>query len=342
MNKKLIVGAKKTTLVIYQNGNVHAKGGYRKPIPKAYYGAKESPFKYSDESDLKEPVIAGLYHTKNYKQRKKNRKETFKDLIENNFQYQKSLFITLTFDPSIGTEIVSEPIILPPELEPYHIEIDLLKIQNELFSPDYKETKTISPKFQDLSACHAEFKKFIQRMNYRYDNFKYVAVFSKQANTGVWHYHMICNLKFIRFDELKEIWGLGSTYIRSMKSKGAMYKTINYCIKNMVAYSDNLKGEKGYLASRSLNRSIVLRSWEGAEQRDFKAYKNSLDEEISNGLKYTHKRITEHKYMGKCESEDGIFVEYEERSCICKYYTYPINSEDQFKFVVATRKEKDI
>lgn len=338
VNKKLIVSATKTILVIYENGNVNANGGRKECEQTAYYGANKSPFQYSDDLDLKKPIIAGRYYTKNYKQRKKNRKATFIDLIENNFKIKKCLFITLTFDPSIGTEIVPEPIVLPPELEPYYFEMDMLKIQDELFSPGSKKTRIVSPKYRELLACHKEFKKFIQRMNYRYDNFKYVAVFSRQLKTSVWHYHIICNLNYIKFDELNAIWGLGSTYIRTVKNKGAMAKTVNYCVKNMYAYSDELKGEKGYLASRGLRRSIVLRSWEGAEQNEFEAYKKKLDAEIKEGLRYTNRRITEHKYEGICKLEDGIFLETEERSCICKYYTYAVNSEDQFEFIVATKK----
>ncbi len=80
-------------------------------------------------------------------------------------------------------------------------------------------------------------------------------------------------------------------------------------IRNMLAYADGLKGEKGYLNSRGLNRNIVLRSWIGAEQNDFQACKDSLDKQIKIGLKCSYKHVTEHRYIGKRESEDGIFVE---------------------------------
>lgn len=338
VNQKLVINSNYTTLVIYQNGNVQAKGGYKKRMTKAHYGANGHPFKYTPPWDEKEPYEAGKYQTKNYKQRKKSRRDTLKELAENNFKPKKCLFITLTFDPSTGTEV--EPVLLPPELAQYDLETSLMEATEDLFSGGKAKKKEIIPKFQDLPACHAEFKKFIQRMNYRYDNFKYVAVYSRQGMTGVWHYHMICNLRYIPIGELNDIWGLGVSYIKSVRRTGAMYKTINYCIRNMLAYADELKGEKGYLNSRGLNRNIVLRSWIGAEQNDFQACKDSLDKQRKNGLECSYKRVTEHRYIGKRVSEDGIFVEEEERLCKCKYYTYPVNSAAQFDFVVATRKEK--
>jgi hypothetical protein len=153
---------------------------------------------------------------------------------------------------------------------------------------------------------------------------------------------MLCNLKYIEFDELKEIWGLGSVYIRSVKRSSAMYKTINYCIKNMYACSNDLKGEKGYLASRNLQRNMELRDWKVSELDAFYEYNKDLQMEIKKGLHWAKAYSTEHKYLGQCTTKGGMFAEDQERICKCKYYTYSINSEEKFKYVVAKRKEKTI
>lgn len=113
----------------------------------------------------------------------------------------------------------------------------------------------------DLSNCNKLFKKFIQKMRYRYDGFKYVAVMAHQ-NCGHWHYHVLCNVPYVTIDEFEKIWTYGEFELKKPKGTEELYKFQNYMIKNMNEQSwESLRGEKGYLASNNLKRNIIARSW---------------------------------------------------------------------------------
>lgn len=350
VDKKLIIGATETTEVIYLGSNLKAKGGKRE---KQGYrlGDKTSEFTYDKNGHQvhEKEIIVGKYHVKNYKQRNKNRRNIVKELIENNFQIRKCMMITLTFanvvkDHPESTGLRSEENELFQEIY-QNLEIaedNFLKIMNDIFTPENViENKeklnevTYDNKYDDLKTCNKEFKKFIQKMNYRYENYKYVAVMDKQEN-GNWHYHIICNLNYIEFNELKGIWNLGGVFIGRIKSKNQLYKVTNYLKKNMVNARLYLKSEKGYLASKGLNRNIVLRSWAPNEQTEFQEQAQYLDE-IKKEVEYSKKHISEHNYS-TWETCDGYPIEIN-RNCIFKYYTYPIESKENFTLMdTAIRK----
>lgn len=114
----------------------------------------------------------------------------------------------------------------------------------------------------DLQTCHKAFRKFIKRIRHQYDDFRYLAVFSRQTNKN-WHYHMICN-----FDEtvsgktIHDLWTYGIVHNTVLTKYNEFDTRVSYCIDNMeqVAW-DELQGEKGYLNSKGLQNKIVLRSW---------------------------------------------------------------------------------
>lgn len=124
---------------------------------------------------------------------------------------------------------------------------------------------------QNLHTCHHAFKKFIQRVNYKYDGFKYVATFSQQENKN-WHYHIVSNLTDISTTELQELWGNGFTWFYKIQNDGELRGKATYCVENMnEAAADELKWEKGYLCSKGLQRNIVLRTWNAGEAEDCRA-----------------------------------------------------------------------
>ena len=96
--------------------------------------------------------IPSNYADFNYYNRMKQRRRVIEEMVYNSFEAGKMVMLTLTFDGR-----------LQPEKQ-----------------------------FSDIKTTHKEFKKFVQRVNDHYDNFRYVATFSRQKN-GNWHYHMICN-----------------------------------------------------------------------------------------------------------------------------------------------------
>ncbi len=368
---KLIIGANEMTQVIYIGSNLKAEGGKKKK-QKRYLEDKRSDFTYDvlGRQMHEKQIIVGKYHVKNYRQRNKKRRNVIKELIESNFQPGKCMMITLTFRneqnkedntqndnsneaiPNIGNdnEYDYSPYI---DFENYDqfknleaMEFDLVKISNDLFSPKTtadENNSSIEAEFtggiySDLKTCNKEFKKFIQKMNYRYENFKYVAAVGRQDN-GNWHYHVVCNLSYIDFNELKKIWGLGGAFIGKIRSNAQLCKATSYVGKNMHNARLELKGQKGYLASKGLNRKIVLRSWADKEKSEFAIQNERLKESEENGIKYTKKHIVEHTYTGLTR-DSGIFVEEKECKCTFKYYTYPIKSKQYFKFLDAAKRKQ--
>lgn len=114
----------------------------------------------------------------------------------------------------------------------------------------------------DLNICHKAFRKFIKRIRNHYDNFRYLAVFSRQKNKH-WHYHMICNFdETVSGKDIHKLWSYGIVHNTVLTRYDEFENKLSYCIDNMeqVAW-DELQGEKGYLNSQGLQNKIVLRSW---------------------------------------------------------------------------------
>ncbi|MCM1542123.1 MAG: hypothetical protein NC121_12810 [Blautia sp.] len=123
--------------------------------------------------------------------------------------------------------------------------------------------------FTDITAAHREFKKFIQRMNGHYDNFRYVATFSRQSN-GNWHYHVLCNLgSQVKNAGITQLWKNGITHTTYVGDASLFKNVVGYLAKNMDGASGELKGKHGYLASKSLEKDKVVTSWRAEHDKDF-------------------------------------------------------------------------
>lgn len=115
-------------------------------------------------------------------------------------------------------------------------------------------TLTFKDNVTDVKQANKEFKKFIQRMRYRYNNFKYIAVIEFQQRGAV-HYHMISDLPYIENSQLNKIWGHGFVKINDIShvdNVGA------YMIKYMTKDNTDLRlrGLKSYQTSKNLVRPL--------------------------------------------------------------------------------------
>lgn len=175
----------------------------------------------------------------------------------------------------------------------------------------------------DLKACHIAFRNFIKRIRHQFDDFRYLAVFSRQRN-GNWHYHMICN-----FDEtvsgkiIRELWRNGIVHNTVITKYDEFDTKISYCVDNMtkIAWED-LQGEQGYLHSDRLQNKIVLRSWNDDEyemaMKFLREILGSTDlpvpissTEISEPLSaYEIKRLSESYPNGKISSNKSFNINY--------------------------------
>lgn len=120
-----------------------------------------------------------------------------------------------------------------------------------------------------LDEAHDAFKLFIHRVNDHYDNFRYLATFSRQKN-GNWHYHVICNFSpAIKNSQVRELWKNGITYITYLENQTRFDVAVNYLIANMAESAEDTKGKRGYLASKNLERNIVLTSYKEEDRAQF-------------------------------------------------------------------------
>lgn len=126
-------------------------------------------------------------------------------------------------------------------------------------------------KIRNLDFVDKEFKKFIQRFNYKFKTkLKYLAV-RETHKSGVFHFHMICNWEKdfsceeeIRASERflgKEVWKHGFVDIKTINhvdNVGAYI--IKYMTKDLSI--ELFKGKKMYLCSKGLKRPFVYKDHE--------------------------------------------------------------------------------
>lgn len=117
-------------------------------------------------------------------------------------------------------------------------------------------TLTFANNVTDIEEANKEFKKFIQRLRYKHGKFKYLTVIEFQKRGAV-HYHMICDLPYIKKKDLADIWKQGFVKINRIKhvdNVGAY--VIKYMTKDL--NDPRLCGKKAYLTSRGLKKPQVI------------------------------------------------------------------------------------
>lgn len=182
-----------------------------------------------DKQKKIKPSIPSDYANFNYHNRMKKRRQEIREICWNNFDLPHVVMLTLTFD------------------------------QN-----GHKEKN-----FTHLEEAHREFKKFIQRVNSHYQDFRYIATFSRQQN-GNWHYHIMCNFQHsITNSDIKALWKNGITYVSYISKREDYNSAIQYLTDNMNESADALKGKHGYMCSRSVQRDIQLVSWREEQFNEF-------------------------------------------------------------------------
>ena len=125
-------------------------------------------------------------------------------------------------------------------------------------------TLTFEKNETDLDYCNYEFKKFILRLKYKYDDFKYLVVVEFQKRGAV-HYHMLCNLPYIKSKEISDIWGNGFIKINRIDrvSNLGAYVT-KYLQKDTT--DPRLEKRKCYFTSRNLDKPIEITQKKEIEQ----------------------------------------------------------------------------
>ena len=123
-------------------------------------------------------------------------------------------------------------------------------------------TATFKDNLTDMDFANNEFKKFIKRLKYQYNDFKYLAVVEFQKR-GAIHYHMLSDFGYIEQTDLEKIWNNGFVWIRDLltANKGRPVDNVGaYIVKymNKNVIDKRLMGKKAYFTSRNLVRTEVV------------------------------------------------------------------------------------
>jgi len=127
----------------------------------------------------------------------------------------------------------------------------------------------------NVEQTNKEFKRFIQRMKYKYGDFKYAVVIEFHKDRGAVHYHMLFTFMhvdgmqpYIPSDEIAKIWGwrfIGVNAIEGNDNIGAYMS--KYMAKDLNR-DPRLKGKKGYWTSKNINKPNVYIGGEGSEAHE--------------------------------------------------------------------------
>lgn len=117
-------------------------------------------------------------------------------------------------------------------------------------------TLTFAKNITDLKEANYIFNQFIKSMNYKYPDFKYLAIPEFQQRGAV-HYHLLCEMPFIHFREIAEIWGQGNIDIRTLNDVDNIGAYVcKYLSKDM--FDERTFGKKKFFRSQSLSEPIEL------------------------------------------------------------------------------------
>ena len=131
-------------------------------------------------------------------------------------------------------------------------------------------TLTFANSTTDLKEANYIFNKFILRMNYKYPNFEYLAVPEfqkdvdfygrKKENGGSVHYHVLCNLPFVHYSELTQIWGQGNIDIKKVDDVTNLGAYVcKYLSKDM--FDERTFNKKKFFRSQTLKTPVEILGW---------------------------------------------------------------------------------
>lgn len=139
--------------------------------------------------------------------------------------------------------------------------IDLMRIINTNYKKGSSRfiTLTFKENITDLQLANYEFKKFVQRWQYKLGYKLQYSVVVEFQKRGAVHYHSIFyNIPHkVNLNDLRAVWGLGSVNVKRINhvdNVGA------YMVKYMSKNSDDerLKGQKMYFNSRGLKKPEII------------------------------------------------------------------------------------
>lgn len=162
---------------------------------------------------------------------------------------------------------------------------------------------------KDVKQCNKAYDRFTKKVRRIYPDFKYVTVveFQDKNDRGAVHYHMICNLPYIRKTELSDLWGNGFIKINAIdKVDNVGAYVVKYMNKDID--DDRLQGLKAYNCSQSLQKPLELKSWSSRDRDCIQQIKDSLQNASPS-------------YVTAYESDNAGHIEFEQYNLHRKHTT---------------------
>ncbi|MEI7615585.1 MAG: hypothetical protein WCJ54_02640 [Actinomycetota bacterium] len=125
-------------------------------------------------------------------------------------------------------------------------------------NPDLNKfiTLTFAENLCDVTKANRHFSKFIMRLKYIYDDFKYISIIEFQ-HRGAVHYHFLCNIPYIDSSELSKLWGQGFIKINRIHHVDNLGAYVcKYLQKDM--QEARLFNRKKFFKSQNLQQSIII------------------------------------------------------------------------------------
>ena len=121
-------------------------------------------------------------------------------------------------------------------------------------------TLTFADNITDLKEANYIFNQFIKRMTYKHPDFKYLAIPEFQQRGAV-HYHLLCEMPFIHYSEIYEIWGQGNIDIKILNDVDNIGAYVcKYLSKDM--FDERTFGKKKFFRSQTLLEPVeILGYW---------------------------------------------------------------------------------
>ncbi len=114
-------------------------------------------------------------------------------------------------------------------------------------------TLTFAQNITDKKQANYLFNQFIKRLKYAIPDFSYLAVPERQKR-GAIHYHLICNLPYVDFDWLRDLWGWGRLEVNDIRS----VRKIGAYISKYLTKGASEFCKKSFFCSRNIKKPIEL------------------------------------------------------------------------------------
>lgn len=130
-------------------------------------------------------------------------------------------------------------------------------------------TLTFADAPPSLKQANADFKQFIQKLRYRFADFRYLAVlqFQDKNDRGAVHYHLLTDLPYIDQVELAALWGHGFVKINSIRQVENVGEYVTSHLTDD-PFDTRLHSHKMFFTSRNLKKPVIVRGMEAKEIAD--------------------------------------------------------------------------